>query len=362
MLSETLKALQVPQDGPCLTVTLPTHRTTPDNRQDPIRLANVVRSARQLVTSELDKATAAVILERLEELVHDFPHQENLDGLAFFVSAQTARPVRLPLPLPERITIGERFAVQDLLHVLNRATPYLFLVLSDRPTRLYHGLLDQLEEVNDEATFPFENLAVDGETLRTNDSAINTALLHDEHQRIFFRDVDQRLKVVVGDTRPLLIVAGVTKYLALFHEVTHHRELIAATISGSFTDLSPAELAVRVEPALAQALESRSRQVLEQLTQAVDRRRSCSTLPTCRREARAGRIHVLMVEQHYHESAVIAAESADMVPADGASGDMHVDGGVDAVIDQVQATGGGIVIVPNGSLHEHGRIAGLLRY
>jgi len=43
MNRQDLAGLQRAQTYPCLTITLPTHRTWPDNRQDAIRVKNLVR-------------------------------------------------------------------------------------------------------------------------------------------------------------------------------------------------------------------------------------------------------------------------------------------------------------------------------
>ena len=45
-------ALQQISGYPALTITLPTHRTSPDNQQDPIRLRNLVTQATDRLLAE----------------------------------------------------------------------------------------------------------------------------------------------------------------------------------------------------------------------------------------------------------------------------------------------------------------------
>lgn len=48
-------ALQQISGYPTLTITLPTHRTSPDNQQDPIRLRNLVTQATDRLLGEFSK-------------------------------------------------------------------------------------------------------------------------------------------------------------------------------------------------------------------------------------------------------------------------------------------------------------------
>jgi len=60
--------LQQVSGYPALTITLPTHRTSPDNRQDPIRVKNLVEQAASRLLAEFSKRDIAPLLDRLEKL------------------------------------------------------------------------------------------------------------------------------------------------------------------------------------------------------------------------------------------------------------------------------------------------------
>ena len=109
---------------PCLTITLPTHRTAPDNHQDPIRLKNLVRQATERRAGELGKREVAAVVGQLEQLADGIAHDHNLDGLALFVSADLAQGYRLPFALPERVVVEDRFFTRDLVYALNRSPRY----------------------------------------------------------------------------------------------------------------------------------------------------------------------------------------------------------------------------------------------
>jgi hypothetical protein len=71
-----IRLLQQVRSYPALTITLPTHRTSPDNQHDP--------------------------MERLVSEI-DFPY--GLDGLALFVTQDFARAYQIPFDLQERIEV-----------------------------------------------------------------------------------------------------------------------------------------------------------------------------------------------------------------------------------------------------------------
>ena len=53
MLRDQIKELLSESDYPSVTITLPTHRTAPDNEKDRIRLKNLADDARDLINAEL---------------------------------------------------------------------------------------------------------------------------------------------------------------------------------------------------------------------------------------------------------------------------------------------------------------------
>ena len=64
-----LHELQDVRTYPCLTITLPTHRTRPDNKQDPIRVKNLVTEGTNRLLGEFPKREVAPLLDRLNALV-----------------------------------------------------------------------------------------------------------------------------------------------------------------------------------------------------------------------------------------------------------------------------------------------------
>jgi hypothetical protein len=54
-----IRQLQAVTQSPCVTISLPTHRTAPDNLQDHIRVKNVVVQATERIISDYGKRSCA---------------------------------------------------------------------------------------------------------------------------------------------------------------------------------------------------------------------------------------------------------------------------------------------------------------
>lgn len=353
--------LQQVRGYPALTITLPTHRTAPDNRQDPIRLRNLVDQAAQRLNAEVGRREAEPLLARLEQLVGQIDFRYTLDGLALFVHRDFARAFKLPFAVPERVVVDETFATRDLVYALNRSAPYWVLVLGEKPTRLFEGVRDTLIEVT-ERDFPLVHEGPGGAAPLPGGFGVRKSAYRDERHRQFFRRVDAALKPILAEDPLPLVVVGVDRHLAFFQEVTSHRDAILTTVTGSHSKTSPHRLGRLVWPLVElnrQALRDRAMAELEQATGAG---KSAATIGEVWRFAHEGRGALLLVEEDFHYPAVVDASGWHLEPAAEPAGPGVLDDAVDEVIETVLAKGGRVVFVENGRLSAHGRIALVLRY
>ena len=80
MNRQEIKLLQQINSYPAVTITLPTHRTSPENRQDPIRVKNLVEQATKRLLEEYSKREIAPLLDRLEQLAEGIDYRHTLNG------------------------------------------------------------------------------------------------------------------------------------------------------------------------------------------------------------------------------------------------------------------------------------------
>ena len=118
-----LKSLQARREYPSVSILAPTHRTAPSNKQDPIRVQNLVRKAIDRLHGEFSKREVAAVVKNLQQLVREVDWEHTLDGLALFASRGQSAAVNLPFRVKSRAVIHETFATRDLVYAFNRAPP-----------------------------------------------------------------------------------------------------------------------------------------------------------------------------------------------------------------------------------------------
>src|SRR5262249_4710099 len=133
------------RDYPSVSIFAPTHRTAPSNKQDPIKVKNLVRKAVDRLHGEFNKREVAAVVKNLQGLVRDVDWEHTLDGLALFAGQERSAAVSLPFRVNPRAVIDEPFATRDLVYAFNRAPPYRVLVLSHH-TRLFDAWTAVLDE------------------------------------------------------------------------------------------------------------------------------------------------------------------------------------------------------------------------
>jgi len=361
MNREDIRLLQDVRTYPSLSITMPTHRTAPDNRQDPIRLRNLVAQATDRLLGEFSRRELEPLFTRLDGLVAAIDWRNTLDGLALYVNRDVARSFVLPFTLAERVVVDETFFTRDLVYALNHSPRYWVLALSEKPTRLFEGRREALVEVTGNG-FPLTHEGPGGATELPGGLGVRKSAYRDERHRQFFRQVDGVLAQVMATDRLPLVVVGVDRFIAFFQEVTAHSDAILTTMTGSHDRTSAYELGRMVWPLVQANLADRKRKALEMLDAAVGAQQYVSTIGEVWRMARDGRGRLLLVEEDYHSPALVDESGRHLTLVDDPTTPGAIDDAVDDAIEAVLSRGGEVVFVDNGLLEKHSRIALILRY
>jgi Bacterial archaeo-eukaryotic release factor family 3 len=361
MNRSNVRLLQSIRGYPLVSILLPTHRTSPDNLQDPIRVKNLVRQATERLLTEFSKREVEPLLAQLESLAARIDYRYTLDGLALFVNRDLAREFYLPFAVKQRVIIGENFATRDLVLALNRSPRYWVLVLSEKPTRLYEGLRTDLVQVA-EGGFPMTHEGPGGTEPLPGGFGIRKSAYRDERQRQFFRQVDAAFGQMAAEDPLPTVLVGVDRYLAFFDEVSDNKDQIVATLTGSHDKTYPPELAKLVWPLMQDHLARLRHQVLIELQKAVGARQHASGISDVWRAAQEGRGATLLVEQDYHCPARLDASGLHLTPADDPTASDVIDDAVDDLIVTVLDKGGRVVYVDKNALRAYQSIALITRY
>ena len=265
--TDELKTLtQTVQEGPCVSIYLPTHRAGPETRKNSIRLKNLVTEAEKLLLEQdVRGPDARKLLEPARAMIdnHDiWQHQQ--DGLALFMAAGLFQSYQTPLRFEELVLVGNRFHLKPLMPLLSDNGTFYLLALSQNQTKLYRGDKFSFEEI-DLDTVP-QSLA---EALRFDEpekqhqyhTASDTpgspatgrpAIFHghgvgtdDEKENIlrYFQQIDRGLRdyLAEDDPRPLLL-AGVEFLFPIYKKANKYPNLLDEGVTGNPEALSVEDL------------------------------------------------------------------------------------------------------------------------
>ena len=356
-----VKALQSIRHYPCVSLLAPTHRRAPENRQDPIRVRNLVDEAIARVRQEQSARESAALEKNLLAVVDGIDWNRTLDGIAIFANEHIARAFTLPFSVAERTVVDETFATRDLVRALNRVQRYWVLALSEKPTRLYEADENGLTEVQAEG-FPMTHTGPGGEEPLPAGRGVNKSAIRDERHRQFFRTVDDALGRVLNVDPLPVVLAGVDRYHAFYRELSRNQDRIVATLTGSHDSTTPAELHRLVQPLIEDWNSRQRHDSIAELRAAVGQRRAADTIDDIWRAAQEGRVRRLFLEQDFAVAARISDDNLSITLTDDRDAPDVVDDIIDELVEQVVLTGGDVTFVDNGALADFQRMGAMLRY
>jgi hypothetical protein len=310
---EEIKSVITESQGPAVSIFLPTHRSGLEIQQDPIRLKNLLKQAEsQLITEGSRPAEARELLTPVLELLDDaafWRHQR--DGLAVFRSRDVLRVYRLPLALPEFVSVSNRFYVKPLLPLLINDARFYILALSQKAVRLLECSRDDVQQIDlpdipqgMEAALPLGSLPQQQRHSLPMDGR-NASLFHghgvgtDDADVInltrYFHRVNDGLHDILKHQQAPLILACVEYLGPIYREVASYPHILEDIVAGNPDGVKNEELHQKgwslVEPHFRKAQEEAAARYHEGLAKG----RAAHSLAEILPAAHQGRIAALFV-------------------------------------------------------------------
>ena len=358
--NEILK-LQSIKEYPSLSILSPTHRTFPENQQDIIRVKNLIKEAKNRLQKEFGKPESEDLIKKLEDIAEDIDYKNALDGLAVFINKQVSKIFYLPFNVIERVIIDETFATRDLVFAINRSPRYWVLALSEKPTRLFEGFRDTLNEIkNDDFPIVYEGPAESESPPGGKD--IKNPKYRADQSKIFFREVDNKFSKYIKEEKLPIGLLGVDKNLSFFKGVTSSSNNIITSVSGNYDKMSPYEISKIIWTPMKKEFDKIRQEVFGKIDNAIRSKKFVSGLDEVWQTAEQGKGDTLIVEEDYHTSARIDPDSQHLILTNEIDKPGVMEDAVDELIEKVITKGGKVVFVNHSSLEKYSRIAMILRY
>jgi len=204
-IAKKLSQLKNCKDSICVVISLPTHRSFPENKQDDILLKNLAAEAEKNVIHKHGKRDTVKIIETLQSIPDTIKSDYNLDSLHVFISEQTFEVVRLPLKMnTSEVIISDHFDTNYVQKFLDESKEYLILVLGQGGVHIYNALNNHiLHEVRNE-DFPF---AENRHYITHADKASDGKKL-DHGVKEYFNHVDKAVQLLCRSTGLKTIVVS----------------------------------------------------------------------------------------------------------------------------------------------------------
>lgn len=378
---ELIQKLLTADQTPCLSLYMPTHRSHPENQQDPIRFKNLVRQMEESLLQKYPAAEVQQHLEPLEDLMDDRDlWNHTMNGLALFSAPGLFEVVGLHQPVEELGMVADSFHTKPLRQYLQSLDRYHVLGLSLHDFRLFTGTRHSLVEAEIPEDIPKTITEALGEELTDPHSTVasygsagaGASPMHHGHggkKDEIDKDAERFFRVVanvVEETysKPTgwpLILAALPEHHSLFQKVNKNPFLLDKSISINPSSVSTdqiAEMAWEImEPQYLQKLDS----LVDQFGQAKGQGKGSDDLKEVAVAAVEGRVDTLLVEA----DRLIGVRITNLVTGNTQKKDLEnprVDDLLDDMGELVTKMGGQVMVLPPDKMPSKTGLAAIFRY
>jgi hypothetical protein len=350
-MEDALMTLSQYHGAPAVTILLSTHRTHPDNKQDPINLKKLIAEAETRLYDSFDKREVWPVLDKIKAAEIDINHDYNLDSLTIFAHPDGIQVVKLPVPATDRVVISDRFEVRPLLKALQQQEHYYILTIARQKIRLLEAYNDTLVREIHNDDFPFANEYYTKDPMKLQQDSIVDDLLKE-----YFNVADKQFKKYYHQNPLPVVLLGDTKSVAYYQEQMDIKNIVMATAAGSYDDTSSHEILKVTFPLVQQHRADKQNAALSAIGTAQSRQRLLVDLGDIYRAAAFGAADTLYLEKTYFRNGTIdegTITESDQPDAE----DVTL-----VIIDSVLHKGGKVVFMDDHTLNGYQGIALVTRF
>jgi len=378
---EIIEKLLSVDEGPCLSLYMPTHRTHPENRQDPIRFKAMVNQLEESLLKKYEPGEVKELLKPFAELQKDDKFwNHTLNGIAVFSHPGFTETINLPVSVEELAVVSDSLHTKPLLKYLQSVDRYQILGLTRHDIRLFEGNRHSLSEIPIPVEVPKTIEDALGSQLTDDHTTVSSyggtsgesSVMRHGHggrkdqigldEERFFRVIaDAVLENCSKPSGLPLILAALPEHHNLFQEVNKNEFLLPKGIpldpKSASTDKLKNEAWKIMEPEYAKKLAG----LAEDYMQAKSRGEGTDDPREAAVAAAEGRIDTLLVESNR----VIPGRIEDLLGKKTRKSDLSdpkVDDLLDDMGEMVIKMGGQVVVVPSEKIPAKSGLAAIFRY
>ena len=295
---------------------MPTHRYGSGVQADQLQWKNLISGVEAALMETMRRRDVEELLQPAKDLQQDsMAWQYMSDGLAMFLRPGWHQSYRIPAPLPELATAGDRFITGPLMHLLSGDEHYLLLALSQSEVRLMDGSRHTVVQVElDEVPTSLEDVieprdprsntvtrpSSSGSRGRavfyghgTGDDAAGEADL-----KRFLRQVSTGMRDILrGQSAPLVLV-GLDASVAAYRDVNEYGNVMDEAVVHNPDNLSPQQLHELAWPLVEARLREDREALINRFHELHGTGKVTSDPAAVKEAAEQGRVDTLFVRAH----------------------------------------------------------------
>ena len=310
-LKEQLQKLATEKNSPCVSISLNTHRTHPDNRNVVIKLKNLLKEAEERVIAEFGKRPVTSLLDKLSTVATDIDINYNLDSLHIFLSNDTQEIIKSTWDTSnEGVQISDSFAIRSVIKSYNRSESYLLLLLSQSGVQLYEAINDGIiQEIKNE-DFPFtENKHYNTDQEKGSDPKHLDNLI-----REFLNKVDKALVKVHLETNLNCVVICTEDNYSRLQQVADKASIYLGYAAINYNKTATHQIAKQSWEIVKSLQSERRTKAIGEMKEAVANGKVLTDLQDIYRAAIDGLGELLIVHQDYKQAVMMKDErSFDLI-------------------------------------------------
>jgi hypothetical protein len=372
---EDLKLLAAAK-GPCITLL----SVLPNPMESPIRLDHLVRDVKKALQ---ERGVGAAISAQLVGPINELAITAEAgriwgNALIIFRSPDVFRYYFLQRPLPESLSIADRFQVRPLLAVLTREQRFHLLGLSQQRIRLFHCTQHRIEEAELRGIVPsnmreWMNNRIPDHVLHNRSSAgpsigsmkgvmFGTSTGRedeDDSLKHFLKEVNRGLHMLLGNDTTPLVLAGVEEEVTLYRRLNTYPRLLDKTVHGSPDGLPARILHERAREVVSQTCSEPLRKALADFHKQRDFGRVTFRQDEAIKAAFDGRVADLFMAENAERTGVWGPDAGNIQASPDRARQEDL---LNAAALQTVTHGGRAFSLPASAMPENAEIAAVLRY
>jgi len=366
------------EDGPLISLYQPTHKSFPDNKQDPIVFKNLLRvienSLKQRETDDLIDS----IMKPFYELKEDTEFWSNTSGgLAVLASQNRCIVYILHSPVKEFAVVANSFHIKPLIKAFQSTERYHLLGLSRENFTLYQGNQFGFEEIAIEQGAPRTMKEVLGDQLSESylshgsyAGAGGPTMYHghgdvkqeiDKDTEKYFRYVDSYVFENYSKAEKLpLVLVSLAEYHSEFKKLSSNPYLLEQGISKSIDALDLDEMSKRAQTIIDAINMEKIQKLADSYAKSEAKSLGSSDLTQVTKAAYESRVETLLIEEDKIVPGKIDDKTGKVKADDIDSPDY--DDILDDLAELVLSSGGDVFVLPKDKMPCTTGIAAIFRY